>query len=36
MHDYLLEHQQALDDDHLARYASKLTLEVNRFTRDMS
>jgi protein-disulfide isomerase len=22
MHDYLFEHQQALDDDHLAKYAS--------------
>ena len=36
MHDYLFEHQQALDDDHLSRYASKLTLDVNRFNRDMS
>ena len=36
MHDYLFEHQQALDDDHLARYASKLALDVNRFNRDMS
>lgn len=36
MHDYLFEHQQALDDDHLARYASKSALDVNRFNRDMS
>jgi protein-disulfide isomerase len=36
MHDYLFEHQQALDDDHLARYASKLALDVNRFNQDMS
>jgi protein-disulfide isomerase len=26
MHDYLYEHQQALDDNHLEKYASKLGL----------
>ena len=36
MHDYLFEHHQALDDDHLARYASKLALDVNRFNQDIS
>ena len=36
MHDYMFEHQQALDDHHLAKYASKLALDVDRFTQDMS
>jgi protein-disulfide isomerase len=36
MHDYLFEHQQALDDDHLAKYATKLALDVHRFNQDMS
>jgi hypothetical protein len=29
MHDYLYEHQQALDDNHLEKYASKLGLASN-------
>jgi protein-disulfide isomerase len=31
MHDYLYEHQQALDDKHLEQYATKLTLNLDRF-----
>jgi protein-disulfide isomerase len=36
MHDYLYEHQQALDDKHLERYASELGLDLARFKNDMS
>jgi protein-disulfide isomerase len=36
MHDHLYEHQQALDDSHLERYASKLELDLDRFNHDMS
>jgi protein-disulfide isomerase len=31
MHDYLFEHQQQLDDDHLARYAQAVGLDTARF-----
>src|SRR5881275_517537 len=31
MHDSLFEHQQALDDAHLVRYAAELKLDVDRF-----
>jgi protein-disulfide isomerase len=36
MHDYLYEHQQVLDDDHLEKYASKLGLDMDQFNYDMS
>lgn len=36
MHDRLFEHQQALDDKHLRKYAAELALDVPRFDRDMS
>lgn len=36
MHDYLYEHQQALDDKHLEKYASELALDLARFKNDMS
>ena len=36
MHDYLYEHQQALDDKHLEKYASELALDLVRFKNDMS
>ena len=36
MHDYLYEHQQALDDKHLEKYASELGLDLARFKNDMS
>jgi predicted DsbA family dithiol-disulfide isomerase len=36
MHDYLYEHQQALDDNHLEKYAGKLGLDLTRFNHDMS
>ena len=36
MHDYLYEHQQALDDNHLEKYASKLGLDITKFNHDMS
>src|SRR5919206_534227 len=35
MHDRLFEHQQALDDEHLVRYAAELGLDTERFRRDM-
>jgi protein-disulfide isomerase len=35
MHDVLFERQKALDDVHLARYASELGLDTERFERDM-
>jgi protein-disulfide isomerase len=31
MHDYLFEHQKALDDNHLLQYAERLGLDNNRF-----
>ncbi len=36
MHDYLYEHQQALDDNHLEKSVSKLGLDLARFNHDMS
>lgn len=36
MHDYLYEHQQALDDNHLEKYASKLGLDITQFNHDMT
>lgn len=36
MHDHLYEHQQALDDNHLEKYASELGLNLTRFNHDMS
>jgi protein-disulfide isomerase len=31
MHDYLFEHQKALDDNHLLQYAGRLGLDINKF-----
>jgi predicted DsbA family dithiol-disulfide isomerase len=36
MDDYIYEHQQALDDNHLEKYAGKLGLDLARFNHDMS
>jgi protein-disulfide isomerase len=36
MHDYLFEHQDKLDDDHLAQYAAILGLDTERFNWDMA
>src|SRR5690348_14925243 len=36
MHDTLFEHQQALDDAHLAQYALALGLEKETFVREMT
>lgn len=36
MHDYLYEHQQILDKNHLACYATKLGLDTQRFNREMA
>ena len=36
MHDTLFEHQRALDDRHLLKYAVALDLDVNRFETDLS
>jgi protein-disulfide isomerase len=36
MHDYIYEHQQALDDNHLEKYATKLALDLTQFNHDMS
>jgi protein-disulfide isomerase len=36
MHDYLYEHQDALDDNHLRRYASALGMDVSRFDHEMA
>ena len=35
MHDELYEHQRALDDEHLERYAGAVGLDVERFDREM-
>ena len=35
MHDYLYEHQQALDDKHLEKYAKLIELDLARFDEDM-
>ena len=36
MHDYLFEHQRALDDSHLLQYAEKVGLDIERFKNDIS
>ena len=36
MHDQLFEHQVQLDDAHLARYAEKVSLDTDRFKREMN
>lgn len=36
MHDYLYEHQQALDDKYLEKYADNLGLNLTKFNIDMS
>jgi protein-disulfide isomerase len=36
MHDYLYEHQQELDDNHLRKYASVLEMDVARFDDEMA
>jgi protein-disulfide isomerase len=36
MHDHLYEHQQALEDNHLEKYANKLGLDLDQFNHDMS
>ena len=36
MHDYLYEHQQALYDNHLEKYASRLGLDITQFNHDMA
>jgi protein-disulfide isomerase len=36
MHEYLFEHQQALDDEDLIEYADALGLDMVRFGRDMA
>ena len=36
MHDYLFEHQQALDDAHLVQYAVALNLDKETFVREMT
>ena len=36
MHDYLFEHQKALDDSHLLQYAEKLGLDINKFKKEVS
>jgi len=36
MHDYLYEHQHALDDNHLEKYASRLGLDITQFNHDMA
>ena len=36
MHDYLFEHQKALDDGHLLQYAKKTRLDLNKFKKEMT
>jgi protein-disulfide isomerase len=36
MHDYIYEHQQALDDMHLGKYADNLGLNLAKFNNEMS
>jgi protein-disulfide isomerase len=36
MHDYLFEHQKALDDHHLLEYAQKVGLDIDKFKQEMS
>ena len=35
MHDYLYEHQQALDDENLVQYATRLGLDLPKFVQDI-
>ena len=35
MHDYLFEHQDALDDIHLSNYAKIMDLDIDRFRKEM-
>jgi len=35
MHDYLYQHQDALDDEHLIQYAAELGLDTKRFEREL-
>ncbi len=36
MHDYLFEHQKALDDTQLVKYAQKVGLDIDKFKKEMS
>jgi NhaA family Na+:H+ antiporter len=36
MHDYLYQHQEALDDKHLVQYAAELGLDAERFERELA
>jgi len=36
MHEYLFEHQKALDDSHLLQYAKKVRLDLNKFKNEMT
>ena len=36
MHDYLFEHQRALDENHLLQYVEKVGLNINKFKKEMS
>ncbi len=36
MHDFLYEHQKALDDDSLVKYAAELGLDMERFRKEMA
>src|ERR671916_222527 len=36
MHDYLFEHQKALDDEHLLEYAQKVGLDTDKFEKEMA
>jgi protein-disulfide isomerase len=36
MHDYLFEHQKALDNSYLLKYAQKVGLDIERFKKEMS
>lgn len=36
MHDYLFEHQDALDDIHLLNYVQKMDLDIGKFKKEMS
>ena len=36
MHDYLFEHQKALDHSHLLEYAKKVGLDIDRFKKDLA
>ena len=35
MHDYLFEHQLALDDNHLLKYAAALGIDTDKFRKDV-